>query len=112
MPRLGPLGELEELLLLAVRELDGQAYAGVILEAFEEARRKTSLGAIHITLDRLDDRGLITSRWGESRPERGGRRRRYYEITGNGVSALQEMEDTRRRLVTAVGRLLPSGGAS
>jgi len=101
MARIGELGEFEELLLLAVQAENGEAYGNSLLELLEQgAGRKASLGAIQITLERLEKKAFVESRWGDPLPERGGRRRRYYSITAQGATALEQAERTRERIRT------------
>ena len=75
------LGEFEQLVMLAVLRLDEHAYGTAIGgELKERAERDVSPGAIFTTLERLESRGLVTSRYGEPTSERGGRRKRFYRI--------------------------------
>lgn len=84
------LGEFEHLLLLAVMRLGDEAY-GVTMRREIEARtgRSVSLGAIYPTMDRLEERGLITSRMGPPTGERGGRSRRYFRLEPAGERAIR-----------------------
>ena len=83
------LGEFEQLVLLAVLRLDDEAYGAAIARALrEKAGRDASPGAIFTTLERLEARGLVRSRYGEPTPERGGRRKRYYRLRSAGQRAL------------------------
>ena len=83
------LGEFEHIVLLAVLRLDDEAY-GVTVRREIEARtkREVSIGAIYATLDRLEAKGYVRSRAGEPTPERGGRSKRYFRVTAQGVSAV------------------------
>jgi DNA-binding PadR family transcriptional regulator len=83
------LGEFEQLVLLAVLRLDDEAYGAAIgRELREKAGRDASPGAIFTTLERLEARGLVRSRYGEPTAERGGRRKRYYRLRSAGQRAL------------------------
>jgi DNA-binding PadR family transcriptional regulator len=86
----GRLGEVEQLVLLAVLRLEGDAYAVPIRDLIE---RLTGLalarGSIYITLDRLEQKGLVESRMSEPTPEPGGKARRVFRIRPAGVSALK-----------------------
>ena len=83
------LGEFEQLVLLAVLRLDNEAYGAAIgRELREKAARDASPGAIFTTLERLEARGLVRSRYGEPTAERGGRRKRYYRLRSAGRRAL------------------------
>ena len=96
------LGELEQIVLLAVMRLaalDTDAYAVPILEQIEsQAGRRIAWGALYTALDRLEAKGCLRSRLGESLPERGGRARRYFTITPAAVRALRESRLALMRL--------------
>ena len=90
------LGEFEEVILLLVGILGEQAYAFKVVEEFEEqTKRAVSIGAVHSTLNRLLEKGFLTSEMGASSPERGGRRKRIYTITASGQRALEASRDFR-----------------
>jgi len=84
------LGEFEQIVLLAILRLGDQAY-GVPVRREIEVRtgRSLTVGALYRTLDRLEDKGLITSWFGDPLPERGGRSRRYLRVEASGVRALR-----------------------
>ncbi len=89
------------------------AYGVTIRQTVEEkAKRPTSIGAIYATLDRLEDKGFVSSRMGEATAERGGRAKKYFQVEGAGVQALSDAEQARLRLREGVlmGGLLPKGG--
>jgi PadR family transcriptional regulator, regulatory protein PadR len=84
------LGEFEEIVLLAVLRLEDDAYAIPIREEIRRrARRRVARGALYTALERLEEKGLLSSRMGDPRPERGGRSRRYFRLTARGVAALR-----------------------
>jgi DNA-binding PadR family transcriptional regulator len=56
----------------------------------ERTDQTRSLAAIYAALDRLQTKGMVSSRWGEPTPERGGRRKRYYKIEASGAEAVQQ----------------------
>ncbi|TRX56161.1 PadR family transcriptional regulator [Fulvivirga sp. M361] len=88
------LGEFEEVLLLLVGILGEEAYAFKIAEEFEgQTKRAVSIGAVHSTLNRLLEKGFLTSEMGSSSPERGGRRKRIYTITAHGSRILSDSRD-------------------
>lgn len=89
------IGELEEVLLLAVRSLQPVAYGVPIFQMLEYVGRRTSLGAIYTTLERLEAKGFIKSKLGDPIPERGGRSRRYYELSGHAEQILDDSEARR-----------------
>jgi DNA-binding PadR family transcriptional regulator len=85
MPRQS-LGELEQILLLALLRLDGESYgAAVRAEILERTGRSVTPGAIYPTLDRLEGRGLLRSRIGPPTAERGGRSKRLFKLTSAGL---------------------------
>jgi PadR family transcriptional regulator PadR len=93
------LGEFEQLVMLAVLRLDDEAYGTSIREELKvRAERDVSPGAIFTTLERLEARGLMTSRYGEPTPERGGRRKRFYQLSPDGRRALSRSLRTVRRM--------------
>lgn len=83
-------GEFEQLVLLAVLRLDAEAYGATIRREIEtRADRRLSISAVYTTLDRLEQKGLVRSWTGEPTPQRGGRRRRYFELTPLGARAMK-----------------------
>jgi len=84
------LGEFEQLVLLALLRLKDDAY-GVTIRREIETRtgRVTGLGSVYKTLERLEHKGIVSSRVGDPTPERGGRRKRYYHVSPLGVRALR-----------------------
>jgi PadR family transcriptional regulator PadR len=98
-PKSAYLGELEELVLLAILKVHPNAYGIPIQDALEEAGRKLSVGALYATLDRLQRKGFISSWQGDPTPERGGRAKRYYEVEGAGTAAIKQAESNRRKLM-------------
>ena len=94
MPRQS-LGELEQVLLLALLRLGGDAYGAAIrAEILERTGRSITPGAIYPTLDRLEARGLLRSRVAGATAERGGRARRYFKITPAGLRATWSARST------------------
>ena len=95
------LGDFEQLMLLAILRLRNSGAYGVSIrkEISAHTRRNPTPGAIYTTLDRLESKGLVTSRTGEATPERGGRAKRYYEVTAAGIEALQEAQNDYRNLM-------------
>jgi PadR family transcriptional regulator PadR len=85
------LGEFEHLVLLAILRLGNEAYApGILAELEARTGRPPSAGSMYVTLDRLEDKGLLRSRSGAGTPERGGRPRRYVSLTARGVRELTQ----------------------
>jgi PadR family transcriptional regulator PadR len=93
------LGELEQIVLLAVLRLGDEAYATPILDEIQaQAGRRVARGALYTALDRLEQKGCLRSRIGEPRPERGGRARRYFTLTPSALRALKESRLALMRL--------------
>jgi PadR family transcriptional regulator, regulatory protein PadR len=93
------LGESEELVLLTTAILNGEAYGvSVAKELKRLTGRAVSIAAVHISLHRLLDKGLVTSHMGGATASRGGRRKRLFTITVAGKHILQEIHDTRNQL--------------
>jgi DNA-binding PadR family transcriptional regulator len=100
------LGGFELQVLLAVMRLGDDAYGVPIADTIEEASgREVAAGSIYITLDRLESKGLVTSRLGESTPERGGRAKTYFHVTGKGVQAVRAGQRTLMKLWNGVPEL-------
>lgn len=100
MARSDSLGQFEQLVLTAILKLHDDAY-GVTIHAKVEALAKpkaVSLGAVYVTLDRLEDKGLISSWLSDPTPERGGRSKRCYRLEALGERALQESAVTAQRI--------------
>jgi PadR family transcriptional regulator, regulatory protein PadR len=100
------LGEFEHIVLLAVLRLDDQAYGVTVRREIEtRTKREVSIGAIYATLDRLEGKGYVRSRAGEPTPERGGRSKRYFRVTTQGVSAINRTHGALRRLTEGLDLL-------
>ena len=99
MPSAPSLGTLELSVLLAVVRLGDEAYGlGVRRDVSERLQHDYSVGAIYTTLQRLEDKKLVTSRSTEPLPVRGGRSRRQFRVTAAGARALREAQ----RVATSV----------
>ena len=95
----GYLGEFEELVLLTIAVLKDDAYGITIKENIEQRTdRSLSIGALHSTITRLEEKGFIKSWLGEPTQIRGGRRKRYFELTQSGKVALYEVKTLRDEL--------------
>ena len=93
------LGEFEELVLLTVGILHGNAYGITIKDEIEERlHRQVSVGALQITLRRLEKKGFLKSSLGESSTARRGRPKLYFAITPYGKRAIEYTRDTRNAL--------------
>jgi PadR family transcriptional regulator PadR len=92
MPTNDNLGQFEVLNLAALMILGDNAYGMTIHEEVErlaEGTRSVSLGSVYTTMDRLEQKGYVKSWYSDPTPERGGRSKRYFEITGSGELALK-----------------------
>ena len=93
------LGEFEQLVLLALIRLQPEAYGVAICNEIEKRTgRSVALGAVYTTLLRLEDKGFVATRLGDSTPQRGGRRKKYYRPLAAGrhelaasIAALRSM---------------------
>lgn len=93
------IGEFEELVLLAIYSVDGEAYGVSLQEKLEQLlERGISIGAVYAALDRLERKGHVTSWVGGATGQRGGRRKRYFEITAAGVETLKRVRRIRERI--------------
>ena len=104
MAEQGYLGEFELMVLLAVISLGDEAY-GIPLSRELAVRRgrEVALGSVYAALDRLEIKGLAISRLGESTPERGGRAKRYFQATEQGLQTIYRT----RRVLTGFWNSLP-----
>ncbi|MEM6641341.1 MAG: PadR family transcriptional regulator [Bacteroidota bacterium] len=90
------IGSFEELVLLAVGSLGDEAYGVSVKELLKEKTGKNpSIGALHSALYRLEDKGFLESYEGGATTERGGRRKKYYQITSEGKEAIKEVNKLR-----------------
>jgi PadR family transcriptional regulator, regulatory protein PadR len=108
------IGEFEQLLLLAVLRLGDDAYGVTIRRAIEDATGRTvTAGAVYTALGRLESRGLVASRPGETAPERTGMRRRYYRVQPEGARvvdrSLRHLEAMATGLRPEIVRLAGEG---
>ena len=96
---IGYIGEFEELVLLTIAALDADAYGVGIKEDIEKRTdRSISIGALHSTITRLEEKGFVKSHLGEPTQERGGRRKRYFQLTNQGKEALRNVKALRDQL--------------
>jgi PadR family transcriptional regulator PadR len=93
------LGEFEQLVLLAVLRCGNEAYGmAVRRELLARAGRDAAIGAVYATLDRMEEKGLVTSAFRAGGAARGGRLRRCYAVNAAGRRALARSADTVRRM--------------
>lgn len=109
MPEHPHLTDLEQLLLLSVLRLGDRAWGAAIQADLEDnAQRHVSLGSIHVTLSRLEERELAFSEKGAPRETRGGKARRIYRVTPRGRGALER----GRAIVARLWEGVPAEGES
>lgn len=102
------LGEFEELVLLTVVVLQEDAYGVEIKKELEERLdEKLSVGSIQSALKRMEEKGFLTSEFGEATNKRGGKRKRIYSATPYAHRVLSEMKDIRARLWDSIPKLSP-----
>jgi DNA-binding PadR family transcriptional regulator len=111
------MGEFEQLVLMAVLRLKETAYGVEIRRAVaKHSGRDIAAGAVYTTLSRLEARGYVTSRVGETAPERTGQRRKYYRVEPEGAAALYRSYSALRSmasgLVTELEALAARAGES
>jgi PadR family transcriptional regulator PadR len=99
------LGELEQLVLLVTMQLNENAYGVTIRRLLHERTgRDAAMATIYTTLDRLEEKGCVSTRFGEPTAERGGRRKRYSRVTATGQRALRDSLATLRALTAGLGK--------
>jgi DNA-binding PadR family transcriptional regulator len=90
------IGEFEEIVLLAVGVLHGNAYGVTIKEEIDKrTKREVSVGALQVTLRRLEKKGFLTSKHAEPDSNRGGRPKLFFTLTAYGKKTLQETLEVR-----------------
>lgn len=93
------LGEFEQVVLLAILQLDGYVYGVPIVEEIERRTGRTvSRASVYVTLRRLEARGLVSSWMSEPTPERGGKPRRCVTVEAAGIRMLQESRQVMDRM--------------
>ena len=108
--RTGVLGAFEELVLLAVLHEGDEAYAVSIRRALvDRLGAEVAMGAVYATLDRLETKGLVTTRAGESVGTGPGRPRTYYDVKPDGLAALRQTREARHSMWQGI-RLPASAG--
>ena len=109
MPKGFHLGDLEELVLLAVLRLRGEAHGGRILNELKSlAGRSVSISTVYVTLLRLEEKGYARSWKGKPSDARGGKAKRHYEVSPEGVAILKVVRDVREQMWQGVD----AGGAN
>lgn len=105
------IGQFEQLVLTAILKCGRNAYGVTIHDTVEtlSGGKTVSLGAVYATLDRLEDKGLISSWLADPTPERGGRSKRHYRLDSNGERALRESALRARRICAVVEEVWGTG---
>src|SRR5437773_10035535 len=84
------LGNFELMVMLALIRIGENAYGVPISEELEKRTgRDVAIGSVYAALERLEDKGFVTSELGEATPERGGRAKRYFRVTGRGLKEVR-----------------------
>jgi PadR family transcriptional regulator PadR len=93
------IGGFELMVMLALMRLGEDAYGVPISREIEKiGRREVALGSVYAALERLEAKGFVTSQLGDSTPERGGRAKRYFHVTGKGLREVGETHRTLKKL--------------
>ncbi|HXS93396.1 MAG TPA: PadR family transcriptional regulator [Candidatus Limnocylindrales bacterium] len=104
------LGEFEHLILLAVLRLKTDAYGmRVRREIAGRTGRDVTIGAVYATLDRLEEKGLLTAKLSGPTPERGGRAKKSFTLTGAGVEAVNRSRRELESMLEGLRFPLPEG---
>ena len=87
------LGEFEHIIVLALLRLKEEAYGVTVRQEIQlRTNREVSIGAVYATLDRLEAKGYVKSHRGDPTPERGGRSKRFFRVTAEGVAAVNRTQ--------------------
>lgn len=101
------LGEFEHMVLAAILRLGDRAYgAAIVREIEQQTGRSVSGGSLYVTLDRLEDKGLVSSRMAERSPRRGGRPKRFMSVTPEGLQALRAAREAMLNLWSGIEETL------
>jgi DNA-binding PadR family transcriptional regulator len=110
MARREHLGEFEQIVLLAVLRVREEAYGVPIrLEIESRTGRSVTVGALYRTLDRLEEKGYVTSSFGDPTPARGGRSRRYFTVRPLGLRTLRASRDVLTAMWDGLEPQVPRG---
>ena len=107
-----PVGEFELLVLLATLSLREEAYPLSIARDIEtRTGRRAARGAVLITLERLEEKDLVTSWYGDPTPERGGRPKRFFQVKTRGKRAVRESLERIETMTAGLSEVLKARGA-
>ena len=99
------LGEFEQLVLLAILQLDGDVYAARIVEEIERRTgRAASAAAVYVTLRRLEEKRFVESWMSDPGQARGGKSRRLYRVTAAGLRTARDLHRQRERIWQAIAQ--------
>jgi PadR family transcriptional regulator PadR len=105
------LGSFELMVILALIRLGEDAYGVPISREIERrSGREVALGSVYATLERLEEKGLVTSELGDPTPERGGRAKKYFRVTTNGLREVRVTQQALKKLWHRLPQL--EGGVS
>jgi PadR family transcriptional regulator PadR len=100
------LGSFELMVLLAVLRLGDDAYGVPISREIEsDSGRDVSVASVYAALQRLEDKALVSSRFGDPTPARGGRAKKYFQVTTQGVREVQRTQRSLTRLWQGIPQL-------
>lgn len=105
------IGELEELILLITASLYDDAYGVAIMKEVEQrANRTITISTVHAVLKRLQEKGLLNSRYDGATPERGGRRKHLFTVTVAGQKVLEQSRDLRNNIWDTIPKIAFNNG--
>ena len=97
------LGEFEQIVILAILRLTDEAYGVSIRNEITTCTgREPSPGALYTTLERLEEKGMVSTRLGDPTPQRGGRAKRYFTVSAKGVETVARTQENYRRLLDGI----------
>lgn len=100
------IGDFELIVMLVLLRLGDNAYGVPISREIEQrCCREVALGSVYATLERLQQKGLVSSELGEPTAERGGRAKRYFRLTRKGLREVRETKNALVRLWTGLPEL-------
>ncbi len=100
------MGQLEEMILLMVILVKGEVYGITVREAYiKHFSQEISLSAVHTVLRRVEKKGFTVSKMGGANAERGGRRKRLYEVTPYGFRTAQHLQEQRTNVWALIPKL-------
>jgi len=104
------LGEFELMVLLAAMRLgEDEAHAvSIVDEIHARTGREVLRSAVYVTLQRLEKKGLVSTRMGDPLPERGGKGRRLVKLEAPGLGAVREMQEALVSMWGGLGPMLES----